>query len=209
MGMPDDPVVATREFITGWYADVPSNKHVVLPRSIPAALASFYAAAAGRDEVLGRQDRLFPPYRLHPGEDGWLEFGEENQGGFVLALDPTRPDPAVFYRYWKDEPIVDPHPLTTFLLLFAVYEASFAGPYLATADLTSEEALRLTSGLRRVPLRDRWFPPGDTEFHVGNGLVVQLAPNDDATWCTYTSARHRAHLQPLRHLDIAWKTFER
>ncbi|MEV4139342.1 hypothetical protein AB0J72_45165 [Dactylosporangium sp. NPDC049742] len=206
--LPDDPVGATRDFIAGWYTDVPPKGHVVVPKSIPAALASFHTAAAGRDEVLGRQDHLFPPYRLHPGEDGWLEFGAENQGGFVLAIDPATPDPAVFYRYWADEPIADPHPLSVFLLLFAVYEASFTGPYRATADLTTEQALHLTSGLRKVPLRNRWFPPGDVEFHVGNGLVVQLAPNDDATWYTFTGARHRAHLEPLRHLDIVWSTFE-
>jgi hypothetical protein len=45
-------------------------------------------------------------------------------------------------------------------------------------------------------------------FDVGNGLVVQLGPNDDATWYTSTSARHRAHLEPFRHLDIAQSTSE-
>ncbi|WP_327009810.1 hypothetical protein OHA72_22810 [Dactylosporangium sp. NBC_01737] len=206
--VPDDPVAATREFITGWYADVPPRRDVVVPRSVPAALASFHTAAAGRDEVLGRQDHLFPPHMLHPGEDGWLEFGAENQGGFVLAFDPATPDPTVLYRYWTDEPIVDPHPLSTFLLLFALYEASFTGPYLASANLTTEQAQQLTQELRRVPLRNRWWPSTDTEFHVGNGLIVQLTPAEGATWYTFTSARHRAHLEPLRHLDIRWKIFQ-
>jgi hypothetical protein len=45
-------------------------------------------------------------------------------------------------------------------------------------------------------------------FDVGNALVVRLGPNDDATWYMLTSARHRAHLEPFRHLDIAQSTFE-
>ncbi|GII33561.1 hypothetical protein [Planotetraspora mira] len=208
--LPDDPVAATHEFVTDWYADVPTDEsHAEASHiPIPAPLAAFYATVAGRKEVLGRQDPLFPLHKLRLDKDGWLEFGAENQGGFVLAIDPTATDPAVSYRYWTDEPIIDPHPLSTFLLLFALYEASFAGPYLAFAHLTTEEAQRLTYGLRRVPLRNRWVPSTDTEFHVGNGLVVQLTPREDSTWYAYTSARHRAHLEALRHLDIRWGIFE-
>jgi hypothetical protein len=208
--LPADPVAATREFVTDWYADVPpGERHAAAsPVQIPAPLAAFHAAAAGREEILGRQDPLFALHELRLGKDGWLEFGAENQGGFVLAVDPTASDPAVAYRGWTDEPIIDPHPLSTFLLLFALYEASFAGPYHTFACLTAEEARRLTRGLLRVPLRNRWFPSTGTEFHVGNGLVVQLSPAEDGTWFTFTSARHRAHLEPLRHLDIRWDTFQ-
>ncbi|MFB6392783.1 hypothetical protein [Polymorphospora lycopeni] len=201
--LPDEPVAATREFVTDWYADVPpAESHTEMPQvPIPPPLAAFYATAAGRKEILGRQDPLFPPHELRLDKDGWLEFGAENQGGFVLAVDPTATDPAVLYRYWTVEPDTDPfdpHPLSTFLLLFTLYEASFAAPYHAFANLTTEEAQLLTHGLRRVPLRNRWFPSTDTEFHVGNGLVVQLTPRENGTWYTFTSARHRAHLEPLR-----------
>ncbi|GAA3247092.1 hypothetical protein ACFO1B_50935 [Dactylosporangium siamense] len=207
--LPDDPVAATHEFITGWYADVPPVDNHAEPsqQPIPAPLAAFHATAAGRDEILGRQDALYPLSTLRVREDGWLTFGGENQGGFTLAVDPTAPDPAVAYWLCTGESIIDPHPLSTFLLLFALREASFTGPYLATAGLTADEAQQLTRGLRRIPLRNGWFPSTDVEFHVGGGLVVQLSPRDDATCYAFISARHRAHLEPLRHLGIRWQTF--
>ncbi|GGM03136.1 hypothetical protein GCM10007977_000640 [Dactylosporangium sucinum] len=59
-----------------------------------------------------------------------------------------------------------------------------------------------------MPLRNRWVPSTETEFHVGNGLVAQLTPREDGTWFTFASARHRAHIEPLRHLDIRWGTLQ-
>jgi hypothetical protein len=86
-----------------------------VPLSLPGPLLELYPAAAGRDEVLGRQDFILAPAAVdHVG--GRLLFGTENQGGFDLLIDPTGADPEVWYGWTAGELVATGQPLSSFLL---------------------------------------------------------------------------------------------
>lgn len=204
--LPHAPVEATSAFIADWYADLPAPGHHEPPAlALPGPLCAFYRAVDGRDELLGCQDRITPPTRLRRLDDGSVAFGSENQGGFTLAIDPTLDDPPVHYLGWADEPVRDPLPLSMFMLLFAVREASFTGPCHASGSLDEGQAQALTRGLRRVP-SGGWLLGRNAEFHVGAGLVVQVYRGGRSPH-VFLSARHRAQLAPLRAFDVAWYEF--
>ncbi|MEU8001782.1 hypothetical protein AB0B66_11515 [Catellatospora sp. NPDC049111] len=204
--LPHAPIDATSAFIADWYADAPAPEHHVPPAlALPTPLAAFYRAVGGREELLGRQDRVFPPAGLRRLDDGSVAFGSENQGDFTLTIDPTAADPAVYYLGWADGPVRDPLPLSMFLMMFAVREASFTGPCYASGGVDEDQAQALTRGLRCVPTGG-WLLGRDTEFHVGEGLVLQVDRGGRGPH-VFLSARHRAHLAPLRAFDVAWHAF--
>lgn len=200
------PIEATGAFLADWYADLPAPGHPEPSAlALPSPLAAFYRTVGGRAELLGCQDRILPAAELRSLADGSVAFGCENQGGFTLAIDPTLDDPPVHYLGWAEAPVRDPLPLSRFLLMFAVREASFAGPCHAGGGLDEDQAHALTRGLRRVPAGG-WLLGGNAEFHVGGGLVVQVYRGGRSPH-VFLSARHRAHLARLRSLDVAWYEF--
>ncbi|MEU7820643.1 hypothetical protein [Catellatospora sp. NPDC049133] len=78
-------------------------------------------------------------------------------------------------------------------------------PCYASGGVDEDQAQALTRGLRRVPTGG-WLLGRDTEFHAGDGLVVQVDRGGRRPH-VFLSTRHRAHLAPLRAFDVAWHAF--
>lgn len=199
--LPGDPVGALREFIAGWYADVPPGTPDVPDGSVPAPLRELYRAAAGRGEVRGIQNTIRRPDRLVTA-DGWTTFADENQGCFRLRYRADgSPDPAVECDERREA-----EALSGVLLNFVLFEASFTGPVGAYGMFTGEESARVTAGLSRVPLGPSGWMGGPASVYAGPGLVVAAGGEDDE-WLVTVGARHRAALLPLRDVDVPWQSF--
>lgn len=89
--VPQDLTRALRSFLTAWYADVPvppaTPQHAAM--TLPASLLAFHDIAAGRSEILGRQDFIKPLDRIEYLDDEPLVvFAAENQGVWVALIDP-------------------------------------------------------------------------------------------------------------------------
>ena len=117
-----DRAAATRRFIEGRYESAASSEAVLEPvLPVPAMLAEFYRLARRRQDVLGVQNLICPPHELRLDDAGRLEFGYENQGGFVWTLEAGESDPAV----WTCEPggrrFREREPLIGFLIQFSLF----------------------------------------------------------------------------------------
>ncbi|GGN41343.1 hypothetical protein FHR83_002956 [Actinoplanes campanulatus] len=203
--LPADPLVALDRFVTGWFADEPPG----VPASWgPPSLREFHRIAAGRDAVHGQSAKIAREPFGDPRPDGLIPFGHESDGVFRLLLDPSEPDPPVFYDYDGDL-VPERDRLSAFLLHFVLARAALDGPVGGFALCTAEEATRMTAGLTRVPLRPLSWPGVAMHTYAGPGLVIHTGPQDDSGdhHEFYVGARHRALLRPLRPHNPVWEVF--
>ena len=205
--LPCDPILALRDYVTGWYGDIPpGNDESGDPdRTLPEALLAFYRAAAGRREVFGLHNEILTVDELEDEDDGRVLFGAENQGVFVMLIDPTEPDPTVWYEGLDADR--EREPLSGFLLQFLLFEASFSSPFHGFATVTAEQARRLVEPLHQVPLQPMRWPYDPTCHYVAPGLVVTTATCPDGSIEVYAGSRHRSALRPLRDPGFAWDRF--
>ncbi|MGC5331197.1 hypothetical protein [Micromonospora sp. DT62] len=204
--LPDDPMAALRDFVAGWYADIPAADDGLDAQNLklPAPLLAFYRAAAGRREVLGLHNEIYTADELEFEDDGRLQFGAENQGVFAMLLDPTDADPIVQYDGLHAEQ--EREPLSAFLLQFLLCEASYSSPFTGFATVTEEQARLLVQPLHPVPLQPMRWPGDPTRHYVSDGVVVTTATAPDGSIEVYAGSRHRSALRPLR--DAVWERFD-
>lgn len=205
--LPADPVAAMRGHVAGWYADLPPADHEPVPpdRTLPEPLLALYRAAAGRREVLGVHNSIYPWGELECEDDGRVQFGAENQGVFVMLFDPTGPDPVV--QYEGDAPEGEGAPLSTALLQFLLSEAAISSPFHGFATVTAAHADRLVGSLRPVPLSPDGWPGGIIRHYVAPGLVATTTTPADGSVDVYAGARHRCALRALRDPGFTWEQF--
>ncbi|MFY1698295.1 hypothetical protein [Solwaraspora sp. WMMA2101] len=208
-----DRVAALRDFVAGWYADVPAHPTATGDAdrgdvAVPPPLRQFYRAAAGRAVVYGVQNAIRPVDRLVPDADGWVGFADENQGAFTLRYRPGPVDPPV--RCDDGRTAVDEaEPLSGVLLQFVLSEAAVGAPVGGFGWLGPTALHRLTSALRTVPLAPAGWRGGPVSLHAGPGLVVAVAAADsDGDHHVFVGARHRPALDRLRPLDLPWEEFD-
>jgi hypothetical protein len=205
--LPGDPIRTLRQFVTGWFSDLPATISVAPAASAPAALAAFYEAAAGRCEPLGEFNRIFTPDLFESAGDGRVVFGAECQGVWNVLMDPAESDPAVIYDDLGDGPVVERERLAGFLVLFSLCDAAIGSPYGGFATVDRDAVRRLTAGLRPVPLQPLRWPADPTQLYAGPGLAVATAHTGPDVFEIYAGSRHRAALRPLREPGFAWEHF--
>ena len=205
-----DRSAAMRQFIEGWHEPAASSEAVREPvLSMPAMLAEFYRFARHRQDVLGVQNFICPPHELRLDDAGCLEFGYENQGGFVWTLEAGEGDPPG----WTCEPggrhFQEHEPLSGFLIQFSLFEAVASAPYRAwTMAVPALDAERLTSTLRQVPLKTWMWPLYRTSFYIAPGMIVAVDQAAEEHCNISIGATHRSVLRPLADLDISWSGFD-
>ncbi|GAB3798901.1 hypothetical protein [Micromonospora zhanjiangensis] len=206
--VPRDPVGALRSFVTGWYADVPVPPVAPRPAAmrLPSALLAFHDVAAGREDVLGRQDHLTPLDEIEYEDDEPLvTFAAENQGVWWALIDPTEDDPVVWYDGGPDR-LRERERLSRFLLQFAVKEAVSSAPFTGFATVDQRTLDRFVADMAPVPLRPMRVPGDPTRLWVTPGLVVEAADvGEDGIWLNVGS-RQRSALRPLRS-RLDWERF--
>lgn len=206
--LPHDPVAALREFVVDWYADIPpsDDEPEAGERRLPEPLLAFYRAAAGRAEVYGSHNQIHTADELVEEDDGLVQFGAENQGVFVMLLDPTEADPTVRYSGLHAEH--EREPLSGFLLQFLLSEAAYGSPFGGFATVAAEQAQRLVEPLHQVPLQPVRWPGDPTRHYVAPGLVVATATSPDGSVEVYAGSRYRTALRPLREPGFTWERFD-
>ncbi|NYF57954.1 hypothetical protein [Micromonospora purpureochromogenes] len=206
--LPHDPVPALSDFVAAWYADLPAGDDAIgePDRVLPEPLLAFYRAAAGRREVFGLHNEIYTADELEDEDDGRAQFGAENQGVFVMLMDPTEADPTVQYEGLHAER--EREPLSGFLLQFLLCEASYSSPFTGFATVTAEQVRRLVEPLHRVPLQPMRWPGDPTRHYVADGLVVTTAASPDGSIEVYAGSRHRSALRRLRDPGFVWERFD-
>jgi hypothetical protein len=195
---------ALEGFVDGWFAEDPPG---VAASWGPGPLRAFHRAAAGRDAVYGAGAVVYrEPFEGRPRADGLVPFGQESEGVFQMLYDPADPALPVYYDY-GDGPVREGDSLSAFLLHFALAEAAIGARIGGMAITTADEARRVTEGLHRVPLSPLSWPGAEMHTYVGPGLVVHAGRQvPDEEWHeVHVGARHRALLDPLRPIDLAWE----
>jgi len=212
--LPRNRTGALHTFVTNWYAALssgfaePDTPTLVVPR-LPAPLVDFYRTAAGRPQILGIQNTIFPPHDIRPyGDSGLVCFGSENVGVFQLLMDPTVADPPVLYDVLAGGRLVtEREPLSGYLLQFVLLEAAVQGPYGGSASLNQQQVQRFVSHLQPVPLRPLRIPADPTEFYVAPGLVAMISKCGDDWFELNVGSRCRSALRPMREPGFAWNIF--
>ncbi|HEY0699688.1 MAG TPA: hypothetical protein VGD43_17970 [Micromonospora sp.] len=201
-------VAAVRDFVAGWFADIPPSEDGLGVRDVdlPEPLLAFYRAAAGRREVFGLHNEIYTADELEYEDDGRVQFGAENQGVFLMLLDPTEADPAVQYDGLHAEQ--EREPLSAFLLQFLLSEASYSSPFTGFATVTEGQARQLVEPLHRVPLQPMRWPGDPTRHYVADGLVVTTATSANGSIEVYAGSRHRSALRALRDSNFVWERFD-
>jgi hypothetical protein len=204
-----DPIAALTRYVAGWYADIPPLRHWIghPGRVLPEPLVAFYQAAAGRREVYGVCNQIFPADLLQDEDDGLLTFGAENQGVFDMTMDPADRDPRVRCD-WGANPEYEREPLSRFLLQFLLVEAAVSSPFQGFAKVTAEQAARMVESLSQVPLQPLRWPTDPTHFAVAPGLVVMTSEYPDGSVDVCAGSRHRCALRPLREPGFVWERFD-
>lgn len=198
-----DPVGAMERFIAGWYADIPPQSAFYAG---PRPLQAFQRAAAGRPEVYGISNVVFPEPR-EGREDGLLAFGCEGDGVFYTVMEPDEEDPRVWYDGLGDRLLPERERLSGYLLQSTLARAAMDGPLGGMAFVDRPQAQRIIAPLRRVPLRPMRWPSLFSRCYVGPGIVV-LIGEDDADWFEmYVGVRQPALLRRLRKLGLDWESF--
>ncbi|MET8462433.1 hypothetical protein [Micromonospora zamorensis] len=201
-----DPITALADFVADWYADVPPvADKATSDHALPDPLLAFYRVAAGRSEVLGQFNRIYPADELDPDPRGLVLFGSENQGGFYMLIDPGEADPTVHYDGLEAER--EREPLSSFLLQFLLCETGFSSPFTGYAVVTPQQAEHFVEPLQPVPLRPMRWTGDPTRHYVAPGLVVTTTTRDD-TIEVYVGARHRCALRTLRYPGFRWDQFD-
>ncbi|SCE94619.1 hypothetical protein GA0074695_2356 [Micromonospora viridifaciens] len=206
--VPQDLTRALRSFLTAWYADVP-----VVPAAphraamkLPPALLAFHDIAAGREEILGRQDFIEPLDRIEYLDDEPLVvFAAENQGVWVALIDPTDDDPVVWYDGGPQR-LRERERLGGFLLQFALNEAVNTSPFGGFATVTPESLDRFVEDLVPVPLQPMRVPGDPTRHWVAPGLVAMAADYGESGIWLSVGSRQRSALRPLRS-RLDWEHF--
>ena len=202
-----DPTRALRSFLTAWYADVPvppatSQGAAVI---LPPPLLAFHDIAAGREDVLGRQDFIEPLDRVEYLEDEPLVvFAVENQGVWVAMIDPTDDDPVVWYDGGAER-LRERERLSGFLLQFALNGAAITSPFIGSATVSPESLDRFVEDMVPVPLQPMRVPGDPTRHWVAPGLVAMAAGDERGIWLSVGS-RQRSAMRPLRS-RVNWGRF--
>ncbi len=203
--LPGDPVAAFREFLAGWYADVPPVGHARI--DAPPPLAAFFEAAAGRREILTAYNELLGPAEWEKDDSGLWRFAVANQGSWSALFDPAEEDPPVWYWGMSSELLPERCRLSGFLMQFALTQVAMCGPALAMGEIEREQLTSLLAPLRQVPLPAASHPADVTHHYVGPGLVVVLMEYPDGRFEVYCGSRWRSPLRLLRALDVDWDVF--
>ncbi|MEU4715625.1 hypothetical protein AB0F73_18465 [Micromonospora purpureochromogenes] len=206
--VPQDLTRALRSFLTAWYADMPvlpaTPQHAAM--KLPAPLLAFHHIAAGREEILGRQDFIEPLDRIEYLEDEPLVvFAAENQGVWVALIDPTDDDPVVWYDGGPQR-LRERERLSGFLLQFALNEAVSTSPFTGFATVTTEVLDRFVEDLVPVPLQPMRVPGDPTRHWVAPGLVAMAADYGESGIWLSVGSRQRSALRPLRS-RLDWEQF--
>ncbi|MFE9957177.1 hypothetical protein [Micromonospora sp. NPDC005299] len=206
--VPQDLTRALQSFLIGWYADVPMPP-APPPRAamtLPPPLLAFHDIAAGREELLGRQDFIEPLDEIEYLEDEPLVvFAAENQGVWVASIDPTDDDPVVWYD-GGPERLRERERLGGFLLQFALNEAVNTSPFSGFATITPEVLDRFVEDLVPVPLQPMRVPGDPTRHWVAPGLVAVAADYGESGIWLSVGSRQRSALRPLRS-RLDWEHF--
>ncbi|MGV9372116.1 hypothetical protein [Micromonospora tulbaghiae] len=207
--VPRDPTRAVRSFLTAWYADVPvtpgATRHATV--RLPAPLLAFHDVAAGREEILGRQDVIEPLDGIEYFDDEPLVvFAAENQGVWVALIDPTEDDPVVWYD-GGPERLRERERLSGFLLQFALTEAASMSPFTGFATVTPELLSGVVADLVPVPLQPARTPGDPTRHWVAPGVVATAADHGDSGVRLSVGSRWRCALRPLRS-RVDWERFD-
>ncbi|MBF9128310.1 hypothetical protein I0C86_04770 [Plantactinospora sp. S1510] len=209
--LPDDPGAALRDFLTGWYADLPAAAPFPAPAvPIPPALQAFYDLAAGRVDILGQQDAIYPPDRLAIGgeDDDRIIIGVENQGVWSILIGRDDRDPTVYHHAaGGGQVIAERESLGAYLLLFSLAEAAVTSPVTGHAVLDNQQLERFRRHLVPVPLQPLAVPADPTHLYVAPGLVVLTAGLYGDGTHVFVGARQRAALRAARDWATAWSTF--
>ncbi|HEX5594589.1 MAG TPA: hypothetical protein VFX61_00995 [Micromonosporaceae bacterium] len=208
--LPDDPGAALRDFLTGWYADLPAAAPFPAPAvPIPPSLQAFYDLAAGRVDILGQQDAIYPPDRLEiGGEDNErIIIGVKNQGVWKILIGREDPDPTVYYHGADGDQVAERESLGVYLLLFSLTEAAVASPITGHAVLDNQQLERFIRHLIPVPLQPLAVPADPAHLYVAPGLVALTAGLHGDGTHVFVGARQRASLSAARDWTTAWSTF--
>lgn len=206
--VPQDLTRALRSFLTTWYADVPvmpaTPHHAAM--KLPPPLLAFHDIAAGREEILGRQDSIEPLDEIEYLEDEPLVvFAAENQGVWEALIDPTDDDPVVWYD-GGPERLRERERLSGFLLQFALNEAVSTSPFTGVATVTTKSLDRFVEDLVPVPLQPMRVPADPTRHWVAPGLVAMAADHGESGIWLSVGSRQRSALRPLRS-RLDWEHF--
>ncbi|MBP2327742.1 hypothetical protein JOF56_008127 [Kibdelosporangium banguiense] len=199
-----DRIAAMREFLLTWYPGPPPEA-ARMP-GVPAALAELYAIAAGRPQVLGEQNSIYPPDRLRTDpHEGLLVFAAENQGNLSWMIDPAEDDPAVWVVSDGVAPVAERESLSGFLIQFCLLEAIMSAAAQAFCwSASAALADQVITPLREVPL-EPWQWPGDpTRFYVTSDLVVSTSHNGPDDVGILAGARSPDALSSLAATDVRW-----
>jgi hypothetical protein len=206
--VPQDLTRALQSFLTAWYADVP-----VLPATrqraamkLPPPLLAFHDIAAGREDILGRQDFIKPLDRIdYLDGEPLVVFAAENQGVWWALIDPTDDDPIVWYDGGPHR-LRERERLSGFLLQFALNEAASTSPFAGFATVTPDLLDRFVAHLVAVPLQPMRKPEDPTRHWVAPELVATATDlGESGIWLTVGS-RQRSALRPLRS-RLDWEQF--
>jgi hypothetical protein len=208
--LPGDPGGALRDFVTGWYADLPVAAPFPAPVvPIPPALQAFYDLAEGRVDILGQQHAIYLPDGLEiDGEDDdRIVIGMENQGVWKILIGRDDPDPTVYYGADGAPVVAERESLGAYLLLFSLTEAAVTSPVTGHAVLDNQQLERFTRHLTLVPLQPLTVPADPTHFYVAPGLVAFTTDLWGNGTHVYVGGRQRAALRATREWTTAWTRF--
>ncbi|WP_238008732.1 hypothetical protein KZZ52_03075 [Dactylosporangium sp. AC04546] len=209
--LPNDPGAALRDFLTGWYADLPAATPFPAPAvPIPPALQAFYDLAAGHADILGQQHVIYPPDRLQigAGDDDRIIIGVEGQGVYKILIGRDDPDPTVYYHGAGDDlVVVERESLGTYLLLFSLAEAAYTSPVYGHALLDNQQLERFTRHFVPVPLQPLTVPADPTRLYVAPGLVALTTVLFSPGTHVFVGSRQRAALRAARDWTTAWTWF--
>ncbi|MEU7755617.1 hypothetical protein [Micromonospora sp. NPDC049171] len=205
------PTTALNQFVEGWVPETDEDLGE-FPSSgwtLPEPLTAFYRLARHRPALLGQQNFLRRPEEWKLAHDGLIDFGHENQGGFIWLFDPSDADPVV----WIDQDDYGLRPeherMSGFLLKFAVYETMMNAHYKAlSTELEAEHVEIVTARLTPLPWKPWRWPNDSTRFFVAPGMIAEVTDSGHGKFSMWIGAAHRSVLRPLRGLEIPWTRFE-
>ena len=208
--LPHDPIAALEGFVDGWFCDIPpSAPYPEADQAVPQPLRAFYRIAAGRPEVLGNFNTIYPPTKIRRRADGQITFGAECQGVWRLLMDPTTDDPVVHYAYgWTDTPadeiVIEREHLRGFLLGFVLTDATLVSDHGAWGFADADQVRRFIASLRPVPLQPMRYPTDRSSLFVAPGVVALVCEEKDS-FQIYVGAHRSGALVPFREPGFVWE----
>jgi hypothetical protein len=206
-----DPAAALERFVEDWVPATSEDLGELDAHrwNVPDPLAELYRLARNRPVLLGVQNRIRRPREWKEAEGGLVEFGDENQGGFVWLFEQSQADPAV----WIDQDDYglrrEHEPMSGFLLQFALYETMMNAPYIALGtELAAWHVERLTGLMTPLPWEPWRWPNDSTRFFVAPGMIAEVTYNRHGKYSAWVGALQRGVLRPLNNLEIPWTSFD-